>query len=136
MGAISIGLSRGSNTVQLDRSSLQNVKSSLVCFLPHCYGLPTYPSRHYAIICCGCWIRRKQGIGVRRKTLTLGINFGSSIQDIGLSTFKSAPLPVHCGTMRSCYGFACYDSDFRPFSLAGSNNSQRKQPVTFRCCSG
>src|SRR6266446_6308761 len=73
MGAISIGLSRGSNTVQLDRSSLQNVKSSLVCFLPHCYGLPTYPSRHYAIICCGCHIRREQGIGGRRRNLTLGI---------------------------------------------------------------
>ena len=73
MGAISIGLSRGSNTVQLDRSSLQNVKSSLVCFLPHCYGLPTYPSRHYAIICCGCHIRREQGIGVRRRNLKLSI---------------------------------------------------------------
>src|SRR6266404_477498 len=71
MGAISIGLPRGSSTVQLDGRSLQNAASCLVCFLYHCYGLPTNSPHDCAIICRGCEIRREQGIRVcRRRILT------------------------------------------------------------------
>src|SRR6266480_3276346 len=71
MGAISIGLPRGSSTVQLDGRSLQNAASCLVCFLYHCYGLPTNSPHDCAIICRGCEIRREQGIRIcRRRILT------------------------------------------------------------------
>src|SRR5947199_543060 len=66
MGAMSIGLPHGSNTVQLDGSSFQNRKSYLVCFLSHCYGLPTNSSHHCAASCRGCEIRRGLGIRVCR----------------------------------------------------------------------
>src|SRR5438093_11131217 len=50
---------------------LQNVlgkfdggRSSLVCLLPHCYGLPTNSPRDCAAVCRGCEVRREQGIRV------------------------------------------------------------------------
>src|SRR5882724_12075533 len=66
MGAMSIGVPHGSNTVQLDGSSFQNRKSYLVCFLSHCYGLPTNSSHHCAARCRGCEIRRELGIRLCR----------------------------------------------------------------------
>src|SRR5947208_10785017 len=70
MGAISIGLPRGSSPVQLDGSSLQNGESRLVCFLSYCYGLPANSLHHCGIICRDCDIRTRHGIRVCR-TITL-----------------------------------------------------------------
>jgi hypothetical protein len=75
MGAISIGLLRGSISARLCRRNL-HVRCSLVCFLYHCSGLSTNSPHHCATICRGCEIRSEQGIRVCRTTLTLGLFLG------------------------------------------------------------
>src|SRR5947207_7098277 len=66
MGAISIGLPRGSITARLDGMVFHNGQWPLVCFLYHCYGLSIDSADDDATICPGSEIRKDRGIRVCR----------------------------------------------------------------------
>src|SRR5438067_965959 len=86
MGAISIGLPRGSITARLDGMVFHNGQWPVVCFLYHCYGLSINSADDDATICPGSEIRKDPGICICRGIRLMptenpngGVFFGTDI---------------------------------------------------------